>query len=100
MELSSETLASKNFPSLFFNASQNCCSMPIMLAVFCAADAGFAGSWAKATAAAATRIIRIVSFRIGSPFSSTVSTHNLSLAETNEHDATYQEHDRTLQGAS
>src|SRR2546430_13650665 len=103
MELSSETLASKNFPSLFFNASQNCCSMPIMLTVFCAsdcADAGFAGSWPKATAAAATRIIRIVSFRIGTPFPSTVSTHNLSLAETNEHDATYQEHDRRLQGAS
>src|SRR5712691_4113467 len=35
-----------------------------------------------------------------SPFSSTVNTHNLSMAETNEHDATYQEHDRRLQGPS
>src|SRR6266849_4011261 len=74
---------------------------------FCASDcgpdvfgAGIFISCGNTTAAAATRMIRSVSFRIGSPFSSTVSTHNLSMAETNAHDATYQEHDRRLQGAS
>src|SRR5712692_7284424 len=75
---------------------------------FCASDcgpdvfgAGIFISCGNATAAVATRIIRIriVSFRIGAPFSSTVSTHKLSIRETNEHDATYQGHDRRLQGA-
>src|SRR6266852_9139103 len=72
---------------------------------FCASDCGPAVfgigiriSCGNTTVVAAMSIIRIVSFRIGSPFSSTVSTHNLSVAETNGHDASYQEHDRRLQG--
>src|SRR6266566_3234364 len=60
---------------------------------FCASDCGpdvfgIGISCGNTTAAAATRMIRSVSFRIGSPFSSTVNTHKLSMAETNEHDAT------------
>src|SRR5712692_1339753 len=61
---------------------------------------GIGISCGNTTAAAATRMIRSVSVRIGSPFSSKVNTRKLSMAETNEHDATYQEHDRRLQGPS
>src|SRR5216684_3930600 len=70
----------------------------------CASDCGpdvfgIGISCGNTTAAAATRMIRSVSVRIGSPFSSRVNTRKLSMAETNEHDASYQEHDRRLQGA-
>src|SRR5260370_33725489 len=71
---------------------------------FCASDwgpdvfgIGIGISCGNTTAAAATRMIRSVSVRIGSPFSSRVNTRKLSMAETNEHDATYQEHDSRLQ---
>src|SRR5258708_32631115 len=98
MELSAARLASKNLASLFFIASHACCSVPIMMlaAFFSASDcagAVFGDSCASATLVVSTKMIRIVSFRIGSPYS-IVSTLNLSLAETNGHDATYQEQDR------
>src|SRR6266851_4524489 len=84
-------------PASVFSFSNAFCASDWALAVF---GIGIRISCGNTTVVAAMSMIRIVSFRIGSPFSSTVSTHNLSMAETNGHDATYQEHDRRLQGAS
>src|SRR6266705_146564 len=82
-------------PARVFSFSKAFCASDCAPAVF---GIGIPISCGNTTVAAAMSIIRIVSFRIGSPFSSTVSTHNLSMAETNGHDATYQEHDCRLQG--
>src|SRR5216684_5299840 len=84
-------------PARVFSFSKAFCASDWALAVF---GIGIGISCGNTTAAAATRMIRSVSVRIGSPFSSTVNTRKLSMAETNEHDATYQEHDRRLQGPS
>src|SRR6266446_10778280 len=84
-------------PARLFSFSNAFCASDCAPAVF---GIGIRISCGNTTVAAAMSIIRIVSFRIGSPFSSTVNTLNLSMAETNEHDATYQEHDRRLQGPS
>src|SRR5216683_209362 len=83
-------------PARVFSFSKAFCASDWALAVF---GIGIGISCGNTTAAAATRMIRSVSVRIGSPFSSGVNTRKLSMAETNEHYATYQEHDRRLQGA-
>src|SRR6266542_6385948 len=84
-------------PARVFSFSKAFCASDCAPAVF---GIGMGISCADTTVATAMSIIRIVSFRIGSPFSSTVSTHNLSMVETNGHALTYQKHVRMLQGAN
>src|SRR6267143_4489399 len=83
-------------PARLFSFSNAFCASDCAPAVF---GIGICISCGNTTTAVTTRMIRIVSFRIGSPFHSMVSTLNLSMRETNEHDAPYKEHDRRLQGA-